>query len=186
MRGLVWERVGLAGPQRFLIGEQGELWGEDYESVVLSRSARVRLAHPAEMSPEERGMWWEMLASENERVPPFDQLNRLLLTAADDPRATRPDATDLCSGFVDRLWNRGYRVAGPADAPDGCTRRFMNGWSTHMTYTPFEASFSSWHQDEETTLLRFEFHHNGQPQSLDVVPPRVLSEGLSDLRDVLR
>ena len=189
LRGLLWERVGLAGPRRFCVDDHGDLWDRDYEPVVLPRSGRVRLAHPAELTRSERARWWEIFG-ESERVPVLDQFSRPALTEADDPRASRPGLPKLrdyfIDTFIDTLRSRGYRPEGPPDAPETCARPFADGWSVRLAFTPFDPAFSSYDQADDIELTGFWYLRAGREVSADSVPARVLSEGLRDLTDVLR
>ena len=184
VRGLIWERVGLSGGRRCFVDDHGELMDQDYEPVALPRSARIRLAHPAEMSAAERARWWEVFG-ENERVPALDQFSRGVLTAADDPRPGLEERAPLRPYFVDILRARAYRPEGPPGAPVSCARAFADGWSVRFAYTPFERHFTGVEQPDDTALTGFWFLRDGREAPGDEAPGRVLCEGLRDLIDVL-
>lgn len=192
--GLIWgvyEEGRLA--KRFRYMEDGSFNTQDGEEYTIPENAHIGLAHPVELSDEERMAWKEQL-SDYEIVQPVEQLDRLVYCLTEEE--TDSKYLERFGGCVlndlslhGKLTALGWSRGAVADAGGYNTyyREDADGIGVRLH---FSGSFVGWHE-EEVTVYEAAFYRAGdstcssyaEPKKdvkkalyLKEVPPRYFSE----------
>jgi hypothetical protein len=102
----------------FRIAEDGTFGDVEDERVDLTEAARVRVAHPVHLGPEQVAAWTEILA-DYEILQPFAQLHRPVMAFTPEEIATgrldRFEGSTVATGRLLGMAKRGWKRADPVD-----------------------------------------------------------------------
>lgn len=106
---LLWEVLDARGElvARALLDASGDLMNLEAERVSPAEDHRLRLAHPASLSANERAAWSEQLATD-ELIQPFDQLSRELYLDASPEQVNALFASSFTNALIAQLWQLGW------------------------------------------------------------------------------
>ncbi|GAA1551623.1 hypothetical protein GCM10009678_38160 [Actinomadura kijaniata] len=120
-RRLVWVAEDGGGTTAFRLAEDRSFADVRDDALEPSASARVGVAHPAELGGDLAA--WTEVFDDYEITQPFDQLHRPVFTLTDAERdGRRPVRFEGSAVPVPNVWHMRKRGWQPGDAPDGIVR----------------------------------------------------------------